>query len=53
MTTFTNPEGLVMTHTNVVLETILLQLNASSTYYTLGEHNIIFINPRILLEGTA
>ena len=43
MATFTNSEGLVISHTNKCLETILLQLNASNTYYTTGEHNIIFI----------
>ena len=42
MTTFTDPEGLVITHTNEYLETILLQLNSSSNYHTSGEHDIIF-----------
>ena len=43
MATFTNSEGLVISHTNELLETILLQLNASNNYYATGEHNIIFI----------
>ena len=44
MTTFkTDSEGPVMTHTNDFLETILLQLNASNTYYTTGANNSIFI----------
>ena len=42
MTTFTNPEGLAITYTNELLETILLQLNPSNNYYTSGEHDIIF-----------
>ena len=44
MTTFTNPEGLVITYTNKLLETILLQLNSSNNYYTSGEHSIIFLS---------
>ena len=43
MATFTKSEGLVTTHTNDCLETVLLQLNASNTYYTTGGNNIIFI----------
>ena len=43
MTTLINSEGLVITYTNECLETILLQLNSSSNYYTPGEHDIIFI----------
>ena len=43
MTTFTNSEGLVITYTDEFLETILLQLNPSNSYYTSGEHDIIFI----------
>ena len=43
MTTFTNPEGLAITHTNEFLETILLQLSSSNNYYTSGEHDIICI----------
>ena len=43
MATLTNSEGLIITHTNGLLETILLQLNASSTYYTSGENGVVFI----------
>ena len=43
MTTLTNSEGLVINYTNEFLETILLQLNASNSYYTTGDNNIIFI----------
>ena len=56
MTTFTNSEGLVITYTNELLETILLQLNPSNSYYTTGEHHIIFIetgsNKLLLLDYT-
>ena len=44
MTTLTNSEGRVLTYTNEHLDTMLLQLNTSSNYYTTGEHNIICIN---------
>ena len=44
MTTFTNSEGLVITYTNELLETMLLQLNSKNNYYTSGEHDIIFTN---------
>ena len=43
MTTFTNSEGKLLTYTNDLLETVLLQLNSSNNYYTSGEHDIIFI----------
>ena len=43
MTTFTHPEGLVITYTNKLLEAILLQLNPSNIYYTSGEHGIRFV----------
>ena len=43
MTNFTNSEGLVITYTNELLETILLQLNSRNNYYTSGEIDIIFI----------
>ena len=43
MTTFTHPEGLVITYTNKLLEAILLQLNSSNIYYTSGEHGIRFV----------
>ena len=55
MTTLTNSEGLVMNYTNELLETILLQLSASNTYYTTGDNNIIFIkigSKRIVLDYT-
>ena len=56
MATFTNSEGLVITHTNELLETILSQLNASNTYYTTGEHDVICIeigsNIVLLLDHT-
>ena len=44
MTTLTNSEGKLLTYTNELLETMLLQLNSSNNYYTSGEHDIIFIN---------
>ena len=43
MATLTNSEGLVITHTNEFLETRLLQLNASNTYYTAGDNHNIYI----------
>ena len=46
MATLTNSEGRLLTYslyTNEHLETILLQLNSRSSYYTPGEHDIIFI----------
>ena len=43
MATVTNSQGLIITHTNECLETVLLQLNASNTYYTSGENDIICI----------
>ena len=43
MTTLTNSEGNVLTYTNDFIETILLQLNPSSNYYTTGDDDIIFI----------
>ena len=54
MTAFTNSEGLVITHTNECLETILLQLNSSNNFYTSGEHDNILIkigSNRLLLLG--
>ena len=44
MTTLTNSEGLVIPYTNAFLETILLQLYASNTYYTTGGNDIIVTN---------
>ena len=43
MTTFINSEGKLLTYTTELLEAISLQLNSSNTYYTSGEHDIIFI----------
>ena len=43
MTTLTNSEGKVLTYTNELIETILLQLNSSNNYYTTGDDDIIFI----------
>ena len=43
MTTLKNSEGLVINYTNELLETILLQLNASNTCYTTGDNYIICI----------
>ena len=43
MTTLTNSEGKLLTYTNELLETMLLQLNSSNNYYTSGEHDIIII----------
>ena len=47
MTTLTNSEGLVITHTNDFLGTTLLQLNPSNNYYTSGEHDIIFYQNKL------
>ena len=41
MTTLTHPEGRVITYTNDLSKTILLQRNSSNNYYTSGEHDII------------
>ena len=43
MTTSTNSEGKLLTYTNELLETIVLQLNSSNNYYTSGEYGITFI----------
>ena len=56
LTTFANPEGLVITYTNELSETSLLQLYSSNNYYTSGEHDIIFIeiasNKILILDYT-
>ena len=39
----TNSEGLVLTYTNELIETILLQLNSSNNYYTTGDDDVLFI----------
>ena len=43
MTTLTNSEGKVLTYTNELVETILLQLKPNNNYYTTGDDDIIFI----------
>ena len=43
MTTLTNSEGKALTYTNEFIETILLHLNSSNTYYTTGDNGILFI----------
>ena len=43
MTTLTNSQGKVLTYTNEIIETILLQLNSSKNYYTTGDDDITFI----------
>ena len=42
MTTLTNPEGKVLTYTNELIETILLQLNSNDNYYTPGDDDTLF-----------
>ena len=44
MTTLTNSEGRILNYTDEFIETILLQLNPSSNYYTTGDDDVIFIN---------
>ena len=43
MTTLTNSEGKVLTYTNQLIVTILLQLDSSNNYYTSGDDGILFI----------
>ena len=43
MITLTNSEGKVLTYTNELVETNLLQLHSSNNYYTSGDDDIIFI----------
>ena len=43
MTTLTNSEGKVLTHTNELIETIILHLNSSNNYYTTGDDDMIFV----------
>ena len=56
MTALTNSEGKVLTHTNELIETILLQLNSSNNYYTSGDDDILFIqigsNKVLILDYT-
>ena len=43
MTPLTNSQGKVLTYTNELIETVLLQLNSSNNCYTTGDDDIIFI----------
>ena len=43
MTTLTHSQGKVLTYTNELIETILLQLNPSNNYYTTGDDDIMSI----------
>ena len=43
MATLTKSEGKVLTYTDELIETILLQLNSSNNYYTSGDDDILFI----------
>ena len=56
MTTFTNSEGKVLTYTNELIETILVQLNSSNKYYTSGDDDVLFIkigsNKALILDYT-
>ena len=56
MTTLTNSEGKVLTYTNELVETILLQLNPSNNYYTSGDDDIVFMkigsNKVLILDYT-
>ena len=52
MTTLTNSEGKVLTYTNELIETILLQLNSSNNSYAPGDDDIIFIKIGSILYYT-
>ena len=56
MITLTNSEGKVLTYTNELVETILLQLNTSNNYYTSGVDDVLFIerssNKVLILDYT-
>ena len=43
MTTLTNSENKVLTYTNALIETILLQLNSSNNFHTTGDNDILFV----------
>ena len=43
MTALTNSAGKVLTYTNELIETIPLQLNSSSNYYTSRDDDVLFI----------
>ena len=54
MTTLTNSEGEVLTSTNELIETVLLQLNSSNNCYTTGDDDIVFIkigSNKVLILG--
>ena len=42
MTTLTSSEGKVLTYTNALTETVLLQLDSSNYYYTTGDNDVLF-----------
>ena len=56
MTTLTNSKGVIHNYTNEYLESILVQLNSSNTYYTTEGVDVIFIkinsNKLLLLDFT-
>ena len=56
MTTLTNSKGVIHNYTNEYLESILVQLNSSNTYYTTEGVDVIFIkinsNKVLLLDFT-
>ena len=56
MTTLTKSEGKLLTYTNKLIETIILQLNPSNNYYTSGDDDILCIkigsNEVLILEYT-
>ena len=56
MTTLTNSEGKLLTYTNELIETILLQLDSSNNYYTSGDDDTIFtkigFNKALVLDYT-
>ena len=55
-TTLTNSESKVLTYTNELIATILLQLNSSNNYYTTGDDDNILIQissaKALLLDST-
>ena len=56
MIELTNSEGLLMSYTTDFIETILLQLISSNSYYINGDNEIIFImisrNKILILDYT-
>ena len=54
MYTLINSEGKVLTYTNELIETILLQLNWSNNYYTTGNDDVVSIKigyTKVLILG--